>query len=322
MDWLNAKAPLIFGDEIIGRVVRIGDEASRKRGLSIGDRVAVESRWPCNGCSPCLKGQYYLCETRGGITEGYGTIGLNEAPGLWGGYSTHVYVPGEVLAYRIQDSLTDEGALIACSPFANGLRWFGLTEAGSGDHVVVFGPGTQGLMCALAGVLAGAHVTLVGLETDRARLATAKAIGISDCVSIRPEDTEESILERIAGLHGPAHAVIEASGAASAKRLALSLLKPLGIWVNVSVPSNKLQEIDWLGLMLKEITIKSPLSHPHGVEEALEKAVKLKESGLDLGKLVTHIYPLDEVETALSAASYQLEGVRPVKVAIKPNDKQ
>jgi D-arabinose 1-dehydrogenase-like Zn-dependent alcohol dehydrogenase len=54
--WLNALAPLIFGDEIVGRVARIGEAAARGRNLKPGDLIAIEARWPCGQCEYCLHG--------------------------------------------------------------------------------------------------------------------------------------------------------------------------------------------------------------------------------------------------------------------------
>ncbi|KAF0957986.1 zinc-dependent alcohol dehydrogenase [Rhodococcus sp. T7] len=316
MEWLNQLAPVIFGDEILGRVVAIGDDARVTRQLEIGDRVVVESRWPCDGCRACDRGQYYLCETRGGLTVGYGTVSSAEPPHLWGGYSTHTFVPASALVYKVPVELSDAAALIACSPLANGIRWVEASGAAAADHVTVIGPGTQGLSCALAAIRVGAHVSVIGLESDEERLAMAATLG-ARVFGIAPGETIEQTAARIEKDGGPVDAVIEAAGVSSARQLAARLVRPMGTWVNVSVATPQSQPIDWMAMMMKEITIVNPISHPHTVGKAFDLALELLRDGIDLGAWITHVYPLERAATAIEAASYQLE-VRPVKVALAP----
>ncbi|ROO85657.1 alcohol dehydrogenase [Actinocorallia herbida] len=315
--WLNEVAPVIFGDEILGRVSAIGDAASEKRGLKVGDRVVVESRWPCDGCRTCAAGQYYLCETRGNVFLGYGTMPSGEPPHLWGGYATHTFVPESALVYKVPDALPDTTALIACSPLANGLRWAGLAGAAPGAHVAVIGPGTQGLACALAARCLGAKVTVIGLASDAERLEMAASFGADATLAIEPGEDLATTVARVAASSGPVDGVIETAGAGSAKELAVRLLRPLGVMVNVSVPSPAAQPVDWMALMQKEITIVNPLSHPHTVERAFTVAAGLLADGTDIGSWITHTFPLEEAAEAIALASYQ-RAERPVKVALKP----
>lgn len=315
--WLNEIAPVIFGDEILGRVAAIGDEARQVRGLELGDRVVVESRWPCDGCRTCDQGQYYLCETRGNVFIGYGTLPSGEPPHLWGGYATHTFVPPQALVYKVPEELGDATALIACSPLANGIRWAAKGGVTKGSTVAVIGPGTQGLACALAAVRAGARVSVIGLASDTERLRMAADFGAAATFAIAPHQPVADIVKEVTQAFGPVDVVIETAGAGSAKELALKLLRPLGAMVNVSVPSPADQPIDWMALLQKEITIVNPLSHPHTVTKGFDLAVELLRDGIDVGSWITHTFPLEEAEKAIAAASYQLDE-RPVKVALRP----
>ena len=68
-------------------------------------------------------------------------------------------------------------------------------------------------------------------------------------------------------------------------------------------------------MLLKEITVVTPLGHPHAVSQSLRMGSKLIERGIDPGRLVSHVFPLAEAERALRTAAYELEE-RPIKVAI------
>ncbi|WP_281356184.1 zinc-dependent alcohol dehydrogenase [Arthrobacter mobilis] len=316
MAWVNEQAPVVFGDEIIGRVSSIGADAKACRGLDVGDLVTVESRWPCEGCRTCDTGQYYLCEKRNVFT-GYGTLPMSHAPGLWGGYATHVFVPEYALAYKVPEGLSERTALIACSPLANGIRWVEKGGTKPGDHVAVIGPGTQGLACALAAVRLGAKVTLIGLEADCERLEVAKGFGVFHTVAMERGETVDVTIRRIQEAAGDVDVVVETAGAGTAKKLALELVRPLGTVVNVSVTTPAEQPVDWPSLIQREVTLVNPLSHPGAVDRAFELAQELLADGIDIGEWITHVYGLEEADKAIEAAAYKLD-VRPVKVALQP----
>jgi len=319
--WINERVPVIFGDEILGRVVSMGANVGEARGLQVGDRVVVESRWPCEqNCRACSRGQYYLCDVRGRV-NGYGSVSMETGfPGkLWGGYATHVFVPRQALVYRAPEELSDRATIIACSPFANGLRWFEATETKVGEHVLVIGPGPQGLCTSLAAVTGGARVTVAGLKSvDDARLAYATSIGAHGTFAFDPSlDTDVQVRELIAE-HGPVDAVIEVTGTVSGIDLAIQAARPLGTVVTVaSTPREYV--IDWRTVHLKELRIVGQISHPHVVPRALEAAVRLQSSiDLDMGEWVTHAFGLHEVGQAIRVASNQTEE-RPIKVVLDPH---
>jgi threonine dehydrogenase-like Zn-dependent dehydrogenase len=318
-DYVNERAPVIFGDEIIGRVAQIGDAAAKRRALAVGDRVVVEARWPCTeGCHACTRGQYYLCERRG-LQNGYGTLSARDAPHLWGGYSTHTFVPPEAVVYRVPNDLSDRTALIASSPFANGIRWSDATDVEEGGHVAVIGPGPQGLSCAIAAIATGRRVTLIGLPADVERLRLAESFGAATFVLSRgntPAEIVQSATDIVAQ-HGDVDGVIEVSGSPAGKSLAMNLVRVLGTVVSSASPNPSTQPFDWRLLMWKEITLKGRLSHPNTVEKAFDKARELRDRGIDLGDWITHVFPLDDVADAIRTAAYQTDE-RPIKVALDP----
>lgn len=318
-DYVNERVPVIFGDEIIGRVAQIGTVAANRRQLAVGDRVVVEARWPCReGCHACDRGQYYLCERRG-LKNGYGTLSAEAPPHLWGGYSTHTFVPPEALVYPVPEDLSDRTALIAGSPFANGLRWADATDVPDGGHIAVIGPGPQGLSCALAAIATGRRATLIGLEADAERLKLAAAFGATTFITSR-DSAPEAVVQTAADIvaeHGEVDGVIEVSGSPAGKALAMHLVRVLGTVVSSASPNPSTQPFDWRLLMWKEITLKGRLSHPHTVETAFERARELSRRGIDLGDWITHVFPLDDVANAIRTAAYQTDE-RPIKVALDP----
>jgi threonine dehydrogenase-like Zn-dependent dehydrogenase len=238
---------------------------------------------------------------------------------LWGGYATHVFVPRQALVYKAPEELSDRATIIACSPFANGLRWFEATESKVGEHVLIVGPGPQGLCTALAAIAGGARVTVAGLKSvDDARLAYAASIGVHGTFAVDPSrDTALQASELVAE-HGLVDAVIEVTASASGIDLAIQTVRTLGTVVTAaSTPREYV--VDWRSVHLKELHVIGQVSHPHVVPRALETAVRLQESdGLDMGEWVTHAFGLHEVGHAIRVASNETEE-RPIKVVLDPH---
>jgi threonine dehydrogenase-like Zn-dependent dehydrogenase len=313
---LNERAPVIFGDEIIGRVAEIGERAYARRGLAVGDRVTVEARWGCEECSTCRAGHYFLCE-KNTANYGYGMISCDDPPALWGGYATHTYVPREARVIRIPEGMHPKTALVACSVLANGIRWTDVAGVGLGTTVAVIGPGPQGLACVLAAAQRGAEVVAVGLARDSARLEVAQALGAVATVAVGESDEPEATCEIVRSAVGNVDVVIEAAGPQAARELALELVRPAGKVVNVSIATPLLQTIDTRKLILKEITIFNPRSHAGTVERSFALAESLVRKAIDVGSLVTHVFPLEQAEEAVRVASYETDEV-PVKVVLDP----
>jgi threonine dehydrogenase-like Zn-dependent dehydrogenase len=308
---VNARVPLIFGDEIIGRVVAAGSPSDRD--VAVGDRVVVEARWPCDGCRMCDRGQYYSCENNP-ANEGYGHSSVKKAPGLWGGYATHVFAPKGALVYPVPGELDLESAILACSVLANGVRWNELAGIGEGSRVVVLGPGPQGLACAAVARRAGARVVVIGVEHDAERLVAAQKLGAEAALVVSPGE-EQYTVNQVRDLLDEVDVVIEASGATAAKDLATRVVRNQGTILNISVSS---APVDWMALLRKEVTIKHARSHPHSVEAALELAVKMNKEGVNLGGLVTHRFGLTQAEHALNVAAFGTDE-RPIKVVLVPS---
>jgi threonine dehydrogenase-like Zn-dependent dehydrogenase len=319
LDALNAISPVVLGDEIVGRVVEIGSERAGRSGLVIGDAVVVEARWPCSDCRPCRNGNYYLCESAASGV-GYGWITSAEPPHLWGGYATHVFVPGRALVFKVPEGMPPTTTLFCCSVLANSLRWTEFAGVGLGDVVVVIGPGPQGLGCALVASLRGADVFVVGLPRDAARLALVDHLGAGTPITLDPSRTYDQTLEDLRSVIGDrdVDAVIEAAGAQQAKDLAVDLVRVQGRITSISVAAPARLELDFHKMLLKELTVAAPLAHPYTVATALALGARLLAQGTDLGQLVTHVFSLDEAERALRTAAYEYPDEQPMKVALDP----
>ncbi len=96
------KLPIVLGHEIVGRVERLGDTASK---FKKGDRVGIAwINWACGKCSFCLKGEENLCDKAKWTGMDVG-----------GGYAQYTVV-SEDFAYPIPKRFTDlEAAPLLCA---------------------------------------------------------------------------------------------------------------------------------------------------------------------------------------------------------------
>jgi threonine dehydrogenase-like Zn-dependent dehydrogenase len=141
--------PIRIGHEWMGTVSAIGDGVNP---LWLGRRVTGDTMLGCGTCARCLSSRQHTCEAR---TE----IGIRG--GRPGALGEQVPVPAWAL-HALPDTVDDTlGALV--EPGGSALRAVQAAQLAAGDRVLVFGPGTIGLLAAMFARAAGAEVHLMGL---------------------------------------------------------------------------------------------------------------------------------------------------------------
>jgi threonine dehydrogenase-like Zn-dependent dehydrogenase len=192
--------PLILGHETVGRIVELGEGASERWGVRLGDRVAVEEFLPCGVCLRCRRGDYRFCAATDSQSEGpfrrYGATPLEIPPGLWGGFSTHLYLDPRAVVYPLPPGVDAELATLFV-PIANGIHWVVLEAGGHvGESLLVIGPGQHGLACVAAGRSAGmGPIVVAGLSADRSRLAAARELGAHRTIDVDREELLPAVRE-------------------------------------------------------------------------------------------------------------------------------
>lgn len=221
----HIAAPFSFipGHEIVGIIDEIGDTAAARWNVGAGDRVAVEVFRSCRQCEPCARGEYRRC-VRNGLATMFGFVDAQIAPGLWGGYATHLHLPSDAMLLPIPDSL-DPVLATVFNPLGAGIRWGAtIPETKSGDVVVVLGPGIRGLCAAVAAKEAGASfVALTGLgPRDRDRLDIAHRFGVDLAIDVAVDDPTAALKRATGGLADVVVDVTAKAPAAFAQAVALA----------------------------------------------------------------------------------------------------
>ena len=281
----HAKYPLQLGHEWCGRVIEIGSKvAPHWRGKFItGDTMLG-----CQQCDRCTTGYQHLCHDRDevGIRNGY--------PGA---LAQRLIIP-EFAAHELPDDLVPAlGAMV--EPTGNALRSVDATKLKAGERLLIFGPGTIGLLCALIAESRGIEVHLVGVEEKS--LTFARQFGFAGVHHI---DAIPQI---------PIHSVIDATYNNEIPALALELLEPgrTVVYIGIAgIPSM----IDSRTLVLKDLTAVGILSASPGLAGAIEL---LSSGAIDPRPLIASVVTLEESDLVLAGKRPGAVGDGP-KIHIKP----
>jgi alcohol dehydrogenase len=295
---------LTIGHEPVGVIEKLG---SAVMGYATGQRVIAGAITPCGQCYPCLDGHQSQC---GGTAMGGWRFG-NTIDGCQADY---VLVPNASANLApIPDDLTDEQVLMCPDIMSTG---FGGAESGGiriGDTVAVFAQGPIGL-CATAGAKLRGATKIIAVDTLPERLAMARRLGADEVIDYRASDPVAEIM-RMTGGRG-VDVAIEALGTQPTFESCLRVLRPGGVLSSLGVYSGKLTlPLDAFAAGLGDHRIVTTLCP--GGKERMRRLLEVIGGGrVDLGRLVTHRFKLDQIEEAYDLFANQRDGV--LKVAITP----
>jgi L-iditol 2-dehydrogenase len=156
------RLPAVLGHEVVGDVVRAGEEVGAFR---VGDRVVVAHHVPCFACHYCRRGSVSMCRA-------FKASNLDP-----GGFAEYVRVPRENVehaCFRVPPGVPDAVAVFT-EPLACCVRAIRRTGVGPGDTVLVVGLGAIGGLLLQLAARAGARV--VGSDPVQARRELAALLG-------------------------------------------------------------------------------------------------------------------------------------------------
>ncbi|MDP3766713.1 MAG: zinc-binding dehydrogenase [Dehalococcoidia bacterium] len=308
--------PLIPGHEPVGTIAVIGEMAAKRWGVSEGDRVAVETLLPCGFCRECRGGRYRLCSGRRGLS-GYGYLGLDTPPGIWGAYAEYMYLDPHSVLHKISKEIAPEIATLF-NPLGAGIRWaHHVPGTKIGDTIVILGPGQRGLASVIAAREAGAsRIIVTGLSADERKLALARELGAHDTIDVEREDLVRRVREITDG--ALADVVIDVTAYANEPVVqAIDVARRGGTVVLAGMKGQRPVEGFYNDrVVAKELTIQGVF----GVDfHAYEPAIRLIESRkYPLEKMHTHTLPLEDAERALQILAREVPGEEAIHIALVP----
>jgi threonine dehydrogenase-like Zn-dependent dehydrogenase len=289
-----SRIPQVLGHEIAGVVESVGGGVSPDW---VGSRVIVDPVIGCGICPYCHAGRKLLCKAGGEL----GTTGGD------GGYAEYVTVPAANL-YRWPEALSFEaGALM--EPLNCTWGAFLKAQAQPAESVLIFGSGPAGLLfLALARTSGCAPVFVIG--RGEVRLNLARRLGATETWVYRDSDLQDKVLQATGG--NEPDIVVEASGANTAVGQAFDWVRPGGRVVLYGVSDAGQPNILSDRIVQKDLQVVAGIGSPL----LWDRAVQLAAGGLiDLGSLVTHRFPLEKADEALTTAR---DGDRAIKVVLCP----
>lgn len=279
--------PIVGGHEMAGVVVG---------GPLDGVRVAVDPAIPCHRCDLCLAGHPNLC--RAIVFAGHATRD--------GGLQRFLTWPTARL-HRLPADLSDaDGAML--EPLGVAVHAVDLGHIPLGGSVAVIGCGPIGLLLIQVARAAGAARVLAADPLAHRRSA-ARDRGADEVLDPADGAYSEGLAGFTAGLG--VDVAFEIAGTDPAIAAAMEAVRPGGRVVLAGIPSTETSAFPASVARRKGVTI----ALVRRMKEVYPRAAALVGAGLvDVRGLVSHRFPLTEVDTAFTTAVAR----RGLKVVVEP----
>jgi threonine dehydrogenase-like Zn-dependent dehydrogenase len=306
-----------LGHEVVGEVVEVGPKVER---FQVGDRVVMESRFAGPNCHTqeieppcpfCAQGQERLCEN---ASLGLGPAGQG---GGWGdGYTAH-----ETEIWPVPPDLDDERAIFI-EPLSVALHGVLRRPPGPGDHALIIGAGTIGLLSgyAIKALFPQTHLTILARHDHQA--AAARALGADRVLQGGDLYAE---LARLTGakhytfplnrgmLLGGFEVVYDCVGSPATVTDALRWARAGGSVVMLGFTLG-LTKVDLNPIWYQEVDLVG--SHTFGMERwqgrdvhTFDLAIELLRGGrVDPRPLITHRFPFEQYRRAIATALHKRGG--------------
>lgn len=286
-------APRVFGHEMAGTIAAIGEGVTRFRE---GDRVMAFHHLPCGVCFYCRKRTFAQCERykKVGTTAGF------EAAG--GGFAEYIRATNWIVEgglVRVPDDIPFEQALFI-EPVNTCYKAISLLELEADDTVLVMGQGSIGILLAALARRTGATVLTSDLYPERHRLAAGYGLD-------HPVDARGDVVgaARVATEGRGADVVLVAVGSDALIPLAMEAIRPGGRVMLFASTQHGAATFDPAAVCMDEKTLMGSYSASVAIQgEGVDLVFEgYRDGTLDLTKLISHRFSLEDCEAAIALAS-------------------
>ena len=185
-----------------------------------------------------------------------------------------------------------------------------------GDYVLIQGPGQQGLSCTFASRHAGAaKVFISGIGRDKPRLELAKKFGAHRTINVEEEDVVEVVRKETNG--EMCDVVIDVSGNPNAILKSVDCLHRQatmvlgGLTGDSTVTPMLMDKLVW-----NEIKLQGCFTADNDATEAALRLIE--ETQFPVQEMVSHTFPLKEIEKCIRAVGGEIPEMFPTKALINP----
>ena len=282
---------------MVGIVEEIGPEV---KNVKVGDRVTVNVETFCGECFFCQHGYVNNCTS----PHGGWALGCR----IDGGQTEYVRVPLATQGLnRIPDGVSDEQALFVGDVLATGFWAARISDISEDDTVLIIGAGPTGICTLLCAMLKRPKRIIVCEQSEERRAFVQQHY--PDVLLTKPEECADFVAQN--SDHGGADRVLEVAGGNDTFRLAWLCARPNAI-VTIVALYNEPQVLPLPDMYGKNLTFKTG-----GVDGCdCEEILRLIEEGkIDTTPLITHRFPLSQIDEAYKLFENKEDGV--IKVAIQ-----
>lgn len=294
----RAVPGITVGHEMVGIVEETGSAVTK---VKPGDRVTVNVETFCGECFFCKHGFVNNCTD----PNGGWALGCR----IDGGQAEYVRVPlANQGLNKIPDTVTDRQALFTGDILATGYWAARISEISKDDTVLIIGAGPTGI-CTLISVMLKEPKRIIVCEKDPQRINFVRE-HYSNVLTTSPKEVYDFTLKN--SENGGADVVIEAAGGASTFQTAWQCARP-NATVTIVALYDEAQTLPLPDMYGKNLVFKTG-----GVDGCdCEEILALIEQGkIDTTPLITHTYPLKDIDEAYELFEKKADNV--IKVAIKP----
>lgn len=285
-----AQGALTLGHEAAGVVIAVGPDVED---LQVGQRVAIDPATPCGKCERCEAGDVHLCTQL-------------EFMGLWpyhGALRERMVHPARC-CIPLPSTISDEGGALL-EPLGVALHASRLAQIQIGEDVVVIGCGGIGLLLIRLARLAGAR-RIFAVDRHPWRMALAAAYGADEILNTDEVDVVAEIMHKT-NKRG-VDVAIEAAWVKDTANQCVDVARNGGRVIIVGIPVEEFITLRASSARRKELLIQPSRRMKHTYPAAIQLAVT---GQIDLEKLATHRFTLDQTRDAFETASlYQDDVVR------------
>ena len=281
----TVPVPLVTGHEFSGEIVAMGALVD---GLSIGQRCSGEGHLIGKQSRQSRAGKFHLDPaTRG--------IGVNEP----GAFAEYLRLPAFNVV-PLPDAIDDEiGAIL--DPLGNAVHT-ALSFDLVGEDVLITGAGPIGIMAAAVARHVGArHVVITDVNPARLKLAAEVADVTPVNVTVEDLNDVQARLKMTQGFD----VGMEMSGNQQALDQMIGAAVMGGRIAMLGIPPGK-SPVDWSRIVFKAITIKGVYGRE--IFETWYKMIAMLENGLDIRRVITHRFKVDDFQQGFAAMRSGLSG--------------
>ena len=299
------SAPRIFGHEMSGTIVRIGDGVTN---FAVGDRVMAYHHIPCGECFYCSKQTFAQCESykNVGCTAGFAPSG--------GGFAEYIRVMDRIVRgglVKIPDGIPFEQAAFI-EPVNTCYKAIERLSLQPDETVLVIGQGPIGILLAVLAHRTGARVLTSDLYPERH--AVAAKFGLNHPLNARGDVAAAA--KDVTDGRGADVALLAVGGNALIQ-VAIDAIRPGGRVVFFAQTQHGEASFDPAVVCMDEKTLMGSYSSSVSYNEDVNRLVfEGYGNGLNFTQLISHRFSLEDAVKAIDLASHpQADSM---KIVIQP----